>query len=183
VTNPRRGLHAGAALAAATLRPIGRQRHGADVAGMRNGDDHVLALDQVLILHLAFLIDDHGAAGRGEFFLDGGEFVLEDRLDARAASAKYRDNQRSRRRALSSSALISSRPSAVSRCRRRSRMALACSAESRVVPAADMLWRGSSISVTMVSTARAGPVAVHQLLARLVGVLGAADQFGLLRRY
>ena len=35
-------------------------------------------------------------------------------------------------------------------------MALACSADSRVVPAADTLWRGSSISVTMAATSCAG---------------------------
>jgi hypothetical protein len=43
--------HAGAALAAATLRAIGRERHALDVARMRDGDDHVLALDQVLVVH------------------------------------------------------------------------------------------------------------------------------------
>ena len=59
-------LHAGAALAAAPLRPVGRERHALDVAGMRDGDDHVLALDQVLVLDLAFLLDDLGAARRGE---------------------------------------------------------------------------------------------------------------------
>ena len=56
------GLHAGAALAAAALRPIGRERHALDVAGVGDGDDHVLALDQVLVLHLAFLVEDDGAA-------------------------------------------------------------------------------------------------------------------------
>ena len=78
------GLHAGAALAAALLRPIGRQRHALDVAGVRDGDDHVLALDQVLVLHLAFLVDDDGAARRGELVLDRGELVLDDGLDAGA---------------------------------------------------------------------------------------------------
>ena len=60
------GLHAGAAFATAFLRPIGRERHALDVAGMRNGDDHILTLDQVLVFHLAFLVDDDRAAGRGE---------------------------------------------------------------------------------------------------------------------
>ena len=60
-------LHAGAALAAAPLRPIGRQRHALDVAEVRDGDDHVLALDQVLVVDLALLIGDHGAARGGEF--------------------------------------------------------------------------------------------------------------------
>jgi hypothetical protein len=44
--------HAGAALAAATLRPIGGERHALDVAGMRHGDDHVLAGDEVLVVHI-----------------------------------------------------------------------------------------------------------------------------------
>ena len=77
-------LHAGAALAAALLRPVGRERHALDVAGMRDGDDHVLALDQVLVLDLAFLVDDDGAARRGELVLHGLELVLDDGLDARA---------------------------------------------------------------------------------------------------
>ena len=46
-------LHAAAAFAAAPLRAIGRERHALDVAEMRDGDDHVLALDQVLVLDLA----------------------------------------------------------------------------------------------------------------------------------
>ena len=78
------GLHAGAALAAAALRPVGRQRHALDVAVMGDGDDHVLALDQVLVLHLAFLIDDHGAARGGELVLDLEHLGLDDRLDAGA---------------------------------------------------------------------------------------------------
>ena len=77
-------LHAGAAFATAPLRAVGRERHALDVTGVRDGHDHVLALDQVLVFHLAFLIEDHGAARRGEVALDGGELVLDDRLDARA---------------------------------------------------------------------------------------------------
>jgi len=76
------GLHAGAALAAAALRPVGRQRHALDIAEVGDGDDHVLALDQVLILHLAFLIDDLGAAGGGELVLHSDHLGLDDRLDA-----------------------------------------------------------------------------------------------------
>ena len=77
-------LHAGAALAAAALRPIGRERHALDVAGVGDGDDHILALDQVLVLHLAFLVEDDGAARRGELVLDREQLVLDDRLDAGA---------------------------------------------------------------------------------------------------
>ena len=58
--------HAGAALAAAALRAIGRERHALDVAGVADGDDHVLALDQVLVLDLASRLHDLGAARRGE---------------------------------------------------------------------------------------------------------------------
>src|SRR5439155_1052608 len=68
----------GAALAAAALRPIGRQRHALDVTRMRDGDDHFLALDQVLVLDLALLLDDHGAARGGELGLHLGEFGLDD---------------------------------------------------------------------------------------------------------
>jgi len=51
---------------------------------MRDGDDHVLALDQVLVLDLAFLLDDLGAARGGELLLDRQKLVLGDRQDARA---------------------------------------------------------------------------------------------------
>ncbi len=78
------GLHAGAALAAARCCAIGRERHALDVTEMRHGDDHVLALDQVFVFDLAFLIDDHGAARRGEILLHRREFVLDDGLNAGA---------------------------------------------------------------------------------------------------
>ena len=58
--------HAGAALAAAPLRAIGRERHALDVAGVADQHDHVLALDQVLVLHVGFGLDDLGAALVGE---------------------------------------------------------------------------------------------------------------------
>ena len=60
------GRHAGAALAAAALRPVERQRHALDVARMGDGDDHVLALDQVLVLHVGAAIGESrcGAACR-----------------------------------------------------------------------------------------------------------------------
>ena len=78
------GLHARAALAAAALRPIGRERHALDVAGVRDRDHHVLALDQVLVLDLAFLLDDDGFARGGELALHRRKFFLDDRLHARA---------------------------------------------------------------------------------------------------
>src|SRR5262245_9324530 len=77
-------LHAGAALAAAPLRAIGRERHALDVAEVRNRDHHVLAVDEIFLFHLAFMLDDDGAAWRGELFAHRFELVLDDALDARA---------------------------------------------------------------------------------------------------
>ncbi len=82
-------LHAAAAFAAAPLRAIGRERHALDVAEMRDGDDHVLALDQVLVLDLAFLLGDHGAPRRGEFRFQLRQLVLDDGLDARARAQDF----------------------------------------------------------------------------------------------
>ena len=75
------GLHPRPALAATALGAIGRQRHPLGVAGMRDRDDHVLALDQVLVLDLAFLLDDDSPARGGELLLDRSELVLDDRLN------------------------------------------------------------------------------------------------------
>ena len=44
------GRHAGAALAAARLRAEVVERGALDVAAERDGDDHVLALDQILVV-------------------------------------------------------------------------------------------------------------------------------------
>src|SRR5258708_3264551 len=54
------------ALAATALRPVGRQRHPLDIAGVRNRDHHFLALDQILVFDLVFLVEDHGFAWGGE---------------------------------------------------------------------------------------------------------------------
>src|SRR3981189_371988 len=78
------GLHARPALAAAALRTVGRQRHALDVAGMRDRDHHVLALDQVLVLDLVLLLGDLGLARSGEVALHLGEFGLDDGLHAGA---------------------------------------------------------------------------------------------------
>ena len=76
------GLHPCPALAAAALRAIGRERHALDVAGVRDRDHHVLALDQVLVLDLAFLLDDDGLARGGELVLHRRQLFLDDRLHA-----------------------------------------------------------------------------------------------------
>ena len=51
---------------------------------MADGDDHVLALDQVLVLDLGVHFEDLGAARGAELRLDGVELVLDDGDDARA---------------------------------------------------------------------------------------------------
>ena len=76
--------HAGAAFAAAALRPIGGERHALDVALVAHGDDHVLALDQVFVLDLGIHFEDLGAPRRAELRLDAVELVLDDGDDARA---------------------------------------------------------------------------------------------------
>ena len=72
------GGHAGPALAAAALRPVGRQRHPFDVAGVRDGDDHLLALDQVLDVVLELDLLDLGAARGREFLLHLLKFAAQD---------------------------------------------------------------------------------------------------------
>ncbi len=76
--------HAGAALAAAALGAIGRERHAFDVAAVAHRHHHVLALDQVLVLDLALHLDDLGEAGRAELGFDVAELTLDDVDDARA---------------------------------------------------------------------------------------------------
>jgi hypothetical protein len=76
--------HAGTALAAAVLRPVFGERHALDVAGVADGDDHVLALDQVLVLELRPAFGDLGPARRGELVTHRRQLRLHDRLDARA---------------------------------------------------------------------------------------------------
>ena len=76
--------HAGAALAATALRAIGRERHALDVALVADGDDAILALDQVLVFDLAFDVDDLGLTWRRELVLDGDKLALDDFDDAGA---------------------------------------------------------------------------------------------------
>ena len=45
---------------------------------MRDGDDHVLARDEVLVLHVRAALGDLGAARRAELFLDRRQLVLDD---------------------------------------------------------------------------------------------------------
>jgi len=115
----------------APLRTIGRQRHPLDVAGMGDRDHHVpRGWIRSSSSTLAFLLDDDGSwRGGCELRLHVGEFGLDDGLDAgRAANAGCRGNS-----AIFDGELVEflgkfpRARSAVSRCSRRSRMALACS--------------------------------------------------------
>src|ERR1700730_10579272 len=69
----------GPALAAAALGAIGRHRDALDVAAVRHRDDHVLALNQVLDILLELVVQDLGAARRGELFLDLDELLAHQR--------------------------------------------------------------------------------------------------------
>ena len=74
------------------LRPVERQRHALDVAGMADGDDHVLALDQVFVVHVGAAVGKLGAARRAELVAHGGKLVLDDLLDARARRQDVEDS-------------------------------------------------------------------------------------------
>jgi hypothetical protein len=77
-------LHAGPALAAPPLRPVGRKRDALDVAGMGHGHDHVLALDQVLVLDIRVPVENPGLPGVANGIARGAELVLDDPHDALA---------------------------------------------------------------------------------------------------
>src|SRR5262249_61286710 len=83
---PGAGRLAAAPAPAAPLGAIRRERDALDVAEVRDGDDHVLALDQILVLDLALLLEDGGPARRGKLGFGGVEFVLDDGEDALARS-------------------------------------------------------------------------------------------------
>ena len=87
---PRR--HAGAAFAAAALHAIFGQGRALDIAGMGDGDRHVLALDQRLVLDLDLGVDQLGLARRGEFVADCLQLVVDDGQHPRRARTGYRDN-------------------------------------------------------------------------------------------
>ena len=78
------GLHAGLALAAAALGAVEGDRAPLDVAGMGDGDHHVLFDDGVLQGDLGGLVDDLGAALVAEFLLDLGQFADDDLEDLRS---------------------------------------------------------------------------------------------------
>ena len=126
------GAHAGLALAAAALRAERGQGHALDPALVGDGDDHVLALDQVLDVEVGLGLEvDEGAARGVEQFLDLRAARLASPRAAARASAGSAAARRSSCAISCSSSVSLSRSSAVRRCRRSSRIAFACSSDSR----------------------------------------------------
>ena len=74
-------LHPRAALAAAPLRAIGRERHPLDIAKMRDGDDHVLALDKILVVDARRIVENDRPARRRMGGLDRDHLILDDRKE------------------------------------------------------------------------------------------------------
>gem|GEM_PF-1556613 len=77
--------HARAALAAALLRPVGVGGDALDVAAHGHGHDHVLALDQILVVDIVEACAHRRSARRGER-LDLGEFGAHHLVEARAVA-------------------------------------------------------------------------------------------------
>ena len=80
-------LHCRAALAAAPLRAIGGKRNALDVAKVRHGNDHVLALDEILVLDAGRTIENERPARRGMGGLHREHLILD---DAKRACARER---------------------------------------------------------------------------------------------
>ena len=83
------GRHARTALAAAPLGAIGRKRHTLDITGMRDGHNHVLTRDQILVVDVGIIIDDHRAACCRMRCLDGGQFVANNLHDPDARAQDF----------------------------------------------------------------------------------------------
>ena len=75
------GRHRRQALAAPALAAELDQRGALDVAARGDGHDHVLALDQVLVVHVAGPFGDLGAARDGEKLFHLAQFVRDDAHD------------------------------------------------------------------------------------------------------
>ena len=76
------GGHARQALAAAFLRAEFGQRRALGPAGAGDGDHHILALDQVFVIHVAGPFDDLGAARDGELLFHIAQLIRNDRHHA-----------------------------------------------------------------------------------------------------
>src|SRR5208282_2473220 len=68
--------------APAPLCAVGRKRYTLDVASMTYCNNHILLLNEVLILDLALNVEDFGAAWRGKLFLDSNQLIANNRHDA-----------------------------------------------------------------------------------------------------
>ena len=76
------GAHAGPALAAAPLGPVGGERHPLDVAAVAERDHHLLALDQVFDIVLELGLAQLGAPRVGELLPRRDQLVAQDRAQA-----------------------------------------------------------------------------------------------------
>src|SRR5690606_12130581 len=83
--------HAGAALAAASLSPIGGKRHALYITFKGNRDDHVLTLDEVLVIHVRAGIGNLGAPRRAELIAHCGQLVLDDLLDSGTGRQDFKE--------------------------------------------------------------------------------------------
>ncbi len=81
--------HADAPFAAAPLGAIGGDRRPLDVAGVGDGNRHVLVGDQVFDPELTALVDDLGAAVVAELVADGLQLV-DDELDQQLLARQNR---------------------------------------------------------------------------------------------
>ena len=89
-SSSRRALarrHANDAFAAAPLGAVGADVRALDQAVVREGDDDAFVGDQIFDRDFAFVRHDLGQARRGILFLDGLQFVLDDR-QARALPSR-----------------------------------------------------------------------------------------------
>ncbi len=65
------GVHRAAALAAAILSAVGRERGALHIAAMGDHDDHVLALDESFVFEVEIGLDEFRAARHGELLANG----------------------------------------------------------------------------------------------------------------
>jgi hypothetical protein len=98
---------------------------------MGHGDDHVLAGDQVLVVDIRLAVEISVRRGVANWTRTAASSSADDARDARARAQDVEIVSWISVASFFSSSPISSRPSAVSRCRRRSRIARACASESR----------------------------------------------------
>ncbi len=73
------------------MRPVGGERNALHIARLADGDDHLLALDQVFDVGLELQLLDFGAARRAEAFLHLDEFVAQDAEQLRAVGQRFQE--------------------------------------------------------------------------------------------